>query len=162
VALTADQIYATFESLGLRNTRPRRLIAEKLADIASAGRDFAIDELWAELKHSEPDLGRATVFRAVDLLVEHDILDRIIFADGTHRYRVCGSGMGSGAGTHHHHHVTCVQCHRVVDVEVCLAPGALEAIARATDFALEGHTVAVFGRCPACRSSGVPTGGSLS
>jgi Fe2+ or Zn2+ uptake regulation protein len=146
VALTTDDIYATFESLGLRNTRPRRLIAEKLAAIAASERDFATDELWVELKQSDPELGRATVFRAVDLLVEQGILDRVTFADGTHRYRACGIGT-------HHHHVTCVQCHRVVDVEACLAPEVLDAIARTTDFALEGHTLEVFGRCPSCRAT---------
>ncbi len=146
MALTTDDIHAAFESLGLRNTRPRRLIAEKLADIAASERDFVTDELWAELKQSDPELGRATVFRAVDLLVEQGILDRVTFADGTHRYRACGIGT-------HHHHVTCVQCHRVVDVEACLAPEVLDAIARTTDFALEGHTLEVFGRCPSCRAT---------
>lgn len=146
MALTTDDIYATFASLGLRNTRPRRLIAEKLVDIAASGRDFATDDLWAELKQEDPELGRATVFRAVDLLVVQGILDRVIFADGTHRYRVCGTEA-------HHHHVTCVQCHRVVDIETCLAPEVLDAIARTTDFALEGHTLEVFGRCPNCRAT---------
>ena len=131
--------------MGLRNTRPRRLIAEKLAEFAAAERDFATDELWAELKQADPELGRATVFRSVDLLVEQGILDRVAFADGTHRYRVCG-----GDGTHHHHHMTCTRCRRVIEVEACLPPELLEAIGRTTGFSLEGHTIELFGRCPAC------------
>src|SRR5256885_6040822 len=45
-------------------------------------------------------------------LVDMGLLDRIEFADGTHRYRVCG-------GTHHHH-LTCTHCHRVVEIDICL------------------------------------------
>lgn len=139
------EITSAFEAMGLRNTRPRRLIAEKLAELAAAERDFATDELWAELKQVDAEMGRATVFRSVDLLVEQRILDRVAFADGTHRYRVCG-----GDGAHHHHHMTCTNCRRVVEVEACLPPELLETIGRTTGFSLEGHTIELFGRCPAC------------
>ncbi len=134
--------------MGLRNTRPRRLIVEKLAELAVAGRDFATDELWSELKQADPELGRATVFRAVDLLVERGILDRVTFADGTHRFRVCGR-----SADHHHHHLTCTRCRRVEEVDVCLPPSALDSIGQQTGFALEGHAVELFGLCPSCREN---------
>jgi Fe2+ or Zn2+ uptake regulation protein len=116
-----------------------------MAEFAASGHDFATDDLWHDLQHADPQLGRATVFRAVDILAEQGILDRVTFADGTHRYRAC-------AGASHHHHVTCTACHRVVEIDVCLPPETMAAIARQTDFALEGHSVELFGRCPACRS----------
>ena len=145
MAMSAHDILAVFEQMGLRTTQPRRLIAEKLAALAESARDFTTDDLWMALKTEDPDLGRSTVFRAVDLLTEQGILDRVTFADGTHRYRICGSGG-------HHHHVTCVQCHRVVEVDACLGDDALHAIAQSTDFALEGHSLELFGRCRDCRA----------
>ncbi|HEV8193770.1 MAG TPA: Fur family transcriptional regulator [Ktedonobacterales bacterium] len=148
MSITADDIYSAFEEMGLRNTRPRRLIAEKLADFAAAGRDFATDELWSDLKRVDAELGRATVFRAVDLLVEQGILDRVAFADGSHRFRVCGR-----AADHHHHHLTCTRCRRVEEVDACLSPSVLDAIGHETGFTLEGHAVELFGLCPACRRS---------
>ncbi|HEY7976030.1 MAG TPA: transcriptional repressor, partial [Ktedonobacterales bacterium] len=72
-------------------------------------------------------------------------LDRIPFADGTHRYRTCGDA--------HHHHVTCVQCQRVVEVNACLPPELLAAISMNTDFAIEGHSLELFGRCATCRGA---------
>jgi Fe2+ or Zn2+ uptake regulation protein len=144
LAISTDSILSDFERKGLRNTRPRRLIAEKLAALAMAERDFSTDDLWLELKADDPDLGRSTVFRAVDLLTEQGILDRVAFADGTHRYRVCG-------GEPHHHHITCVQCHRVVEVEACIGAEVLLAIESSTDFTLEGHSLELFGRCRDCR-----------
>lgn len=145
--ITAERILAIFEALGLRNTRPRRLIAERLAALTSEDGGFATDDLWRELQRTDPQIGRATVFRAVDVLAEQGVLDRVSFADGTHRYRVC-------AADAHHHHMTCTRCHRVVEIEACLPAETLAAIARQADFALEGHSVELYGRCAECRTEG--------
>src|SRR5690348_10235278 len=126
-----------------RATRPRRLIEERLIELADSGVDFTIDDLWQMLRQGEPRLGRATVYRAVEMLFGLGLLDRIEFADGTHHYRVCGGG--------HHHHLTCVQCHRVVEVDICLPAEQLSAVSNETDFAIEGHSLTLFGRCSSCR-----------
>ena len=139
----AEKIQMAFDEASQRNTRPRRLIAEQLTELADRGTDFTIDELWQMLKQEEPKMGRATVYRAVEMLVNAGVLDRIEFADGTHHYRVCG-GM-------HHHHLTCTRCHRVVEVNVCLPIEQIAAISRQTDFAIEGHSLSLFGCCADCR-----------
>jgi len=146
MSVTTREILDAFERKGLRNTRPRRAIAEKLAQISQQGSDFATDDLWRTLQVGDRRLGRATVFRAVDTLLDEGLLDRVEFADGVRRYRVCG-------GSEHHHHLTCTQCHRVVEVEVCLPPETLSAVASSANFALEGHSIELFGRCQACRSA---------
>jgi Fe2+ or Zn2+ uptake regulation protein len=140
----ADKIYAAFDEVSQRNTRPRRLIAERLIEFASSGTNFTTDELWQELRNVEPKLGRATVFRSVEKLVTMGVLDRVEFADGTHHYRVCGET--------HHHHLTCTRCHRVVEVHVCLPVDQFQAISKQTDFAIEGHALTIFGRCKECRT----------
>ncbi|MGH2517392.1 MAG: Fur family transcriptional regulator [Ktedonobacterales bacterium] len=140
------RILALFESMGLRNTRPRRLITERLAALACSGADFTAHDLWRAVQADDPHLGRATVYRAVDILVSQGFLDRVSFADGTHRFRMCGS--------RHHHHITCTRCQRVVEVDTCLPAEMLAAISARTDFALEGHSLELFGRCAACRSDG--------
>lgn len=141
--MIAEKIYTAFDEVSQRNTRPRRLIADRLIELASRGEDFTTDDLWQELRQIEPKMGRATVFRVVEKLVDMGILDRIEFADGTHRYRVCG-------GTHHHH-LTCTHCHRVVEIEICLPPEQLALIGMQTHFDIEGHALTVFGRCEECR-----------
>ncbi len=142
--VTTESILTAFEDMGLRNTRPRRLIAGRLAEIAAAEEDFATDDLWQELLQVDPGLGRATVYRAVEVLVQQGVLDRVEFADGTHRYRVCSART-------HHHHVTCTQCRRVVEVPTCLPPELLAVIEKKTRFTLEGHFLGLFGRCADCR-----------
>ena len=142
--MIADKIRAAFDEASQRHTRPRQLIAERLIEHAANGADFTVDDLWQELRENEPRLGRATVYRSVEMLVNMGLLDRIEFADGSHHYRVCG-------GTHHHH-LTCTQCHKVVDIDLCLPVEQLAAVGDQNDFAIEGHSLTLFGRCSECRS----------
>ena len=142
---TVEKIRMAFDEVSQRRTRPRRLIEERLIELAASGTDFTIDDLWQGMREEEPRIGRATVYRSVEWLVERGLLDRIEFADGTHHYRVCGHG--------HHHHLTCTQCHQVVEVDSCLPEEQLNAISTKTGFAIEGHSISLFGRCAACRMS---------
>jgi Fur family transcriptional regulator, ferric uptake regulator len=139
-----DKIFAAFDEMSQRTTRPRRLIAERLVELAKQGNDFTTDDLWQELRSLEPTIGRATVFRSIEKLVDKGLLNRIEFADGSHHYRVCGDS--------HHHHLTCTQCHRVVEVDLCLPEEQLDAVGAQTNFEIEGHALSLFGRCSTCRS----------
>ncbi len=139
-----NKIYAAFDELSQRNTRPRKIIAERLIELAARGEDFTTDDLWQNLRQSEPKIGRATVFRSIEKLADQGLLNRIEFADGTHHYRICDGP--------HHHHLTCTQCHRVVEVDLCLTDEQLAAISHQTDFSIEGHSLSLFGRCKSCQS----------
>lgn len=143
IPVTAEGILALFETLGLRTTRPRQLIAEQLATLASSRADFTVDALWQELRDIDPKLGRATVYRAVEVLMSQGLFHCLPAADGGHRYRLCGGS--------HHHHVTCTQCQRIVEVSICLPPELFATVADATNFTLEGHSLELFGRCADCR-----------
>ncbi len=143
--MIAEQIYAAFDEVSQRNTRPRKLIADRLIELADLGADFTVEDLWQELRQIEPRIGRATVYRAVEKLVNMELLTRIEFADGTHHYRVCG-------GNEHHHHLTCTQCHRVVDIDICLPADQFTTIGNQADFVIEGHALTLFGRCKNCRT----------
>ncbi len=145
VKVLAEKIYAAFDEVSQRNTRPRRLIAERLVALEQSGADFTIDDLWQAMRADEPRIGRATVYRAVEKLVNMGLLARVEFSDGTHHYRVCG-------GNEHHHHLTCTQCHHVVDIDICLPADQFVAIGNQADFVIEGHSLTLFGRCKDCRN----------
>src|SRR5260370_8715165 len=100
-----------------RHTRPRRLIEERVIEWAKSGANFTIDDLWQGIREIEPRLGRATVYRAVETLVNLGLLNRVEFADGTHHYRVCDNA--------HHHPLTCTQYHRVLQINLSLPPHLL-------------------------------------
>ena len=141
--MIADQIREAFAETSQRQTRPRQLIAEQVIELAESGADFTIDDLWQRLRQTEPHMGRATVYRAVEMLVQAGLLNRIEFADGSHHYRVCGG--------EHHHHLTCTQCRSVVEIDLCFPEEQLQALSLQTGFALEGHALTLFGVCALCR-----------
>lgn len=144
--MIADKIYAAFDEVSQRNTRPRKLIADRLIELASSGTDFTVEDLWQELRGADPRIGRATVYRSVEKLVSIGLLARVEFADGTHHYRVCSE-------SEHHHHLTCTQCHRVVEIDICLPANQFATIGIEADFVIEGHSLTLFGRCKNCRIS---------
>ena len=141
---TAEAILDAFDAAGFRRTRPREAIARRLAEYSTSGDDFATDDLWQQLQRANPNLGRATLFRAIDVLVDLGVLDRIDLADGTHRYRVCSRG--------HHHHLICTNCRRIQEIDVCLPEDALAAAAAAAGFSVERHSLELYGLCEQCRT----------
>ena len=66
--ILTDKIRAAFDEVSQRRTRPRRLIADRLVELAASGANFTIDELWQEMRELDPHLGRATVYRSVEKL----------------------------------------------------------------------------------------------
>jgi Fur family transcriptional regulator, ferric uptake regulator len=142
-ATLSQKIRAAFEEKGRRKTQARNRIATRLAELAASGQDFCVEDLWHDLQQVDAGLGRATVFRAVEMLVNMGLLNRIEFSDGSHSYRACGD--------EHHHHLTCRKCHRVVDVEICIPNDQLAEIGKRTDFEIEGHSLVLFGVCADCQ-----------
>lgn len=126
----------------MRLTRPREVIAAALAMHARAGSDFAVEDLWQEIHLSDPGLGRATLFRTVDNLVDLGILDRIEVGNGIRRYRVCRPG--------HHHHLICTRCHRIQEVAICLPEEQLVTASEKLGFSVERHALELYGRCADC------------
>lgn len=142
--ITADVILNAFKQKGLRITRPRRAIAQLLVE--TSGSEFTVEQLWDMVLRRSPDVGRATVFRAVEVLRDLDLLDRVEYADGAHRFRFCHD-----AGRHHHH-ITCSCCGKVSEVDACLSTEEIARLERIADFSIEGHRLEFFGRCSQCRS----------
>jgi len=143
--VSASDMVAALEHAGLRPTRPRNALIEQIAEWATVGKDFTSEELWHATQDRAPWIGRATAFRTVELLTALGFLDRVTFADGGERYHLVHPGT-------HHHHLTCAQCHCVVSLDACLPEELLEKVERQSGFAISGHRLELFGRCPSCQA----------
>src|SRR5918998_1280016 len=117
------------EDGGHRVTAPRLKV---LAEIADAGDQFSAEEIAARLR----GVGRATVFRTLKLLVEMEVLCRVLLDDGTLRYRWSQRG--------HHHHMVCAECGAVEDFTVCDVTDLVRELATRTNFTVEGHWLEVY------------------
>jgi Fur family ferric uptake transcriptional regulator len=139
MASTGD-IEATLGAAGYRLTSARRSVA---ALIAARDGHFTAADLVEDARSRRPGLGRATVFRTLDLLADLRAVERLDLPTGEHAYVACE--------TSHHHHVVCESCGRSQDVDDAGLRAVVRDIARRTGYRIDDHRLELFGRCPSCR-----------
>ena len=141
MAATANAILRQLGDLGRRRTSPRR---EVIAAALRRGEPFTAQELVDEL--AARGVGRATVFRTLELLVSLGALSRIHGIEAgvrCVRYTPCAPA--------HHHHLVCQACGRVEELAAKTLDRRIAATARSRGFRPLGHTVEIVGLCPECR-----------
>lgn len=123
----------------LRHTQQRAAIRSALE---RAGRPLSPQELLAEARREVPEIGQATIYRAIKLLLEEGMAEEVKVPGEPDRYEA--------AGKHHHHHFLCRACNRMFEMEGC--PGNLQKLAPA-GYTVEGHELTLYGRCPTCHTA---------
>lgn len=123
---------------GYRLTQPRQDVAGL---VRSRAGHFTAAELLADARRQRLRLGRATLFRALDLFTEVGALERLDLPSGEHAYVAC-------APEQHHHHVVCRACGRSVEVADSGLQSVVTDIARRTGYQIETHRLELFGLCP--------------
>ncbi len=132
----ADEILRRLGDDGLRLTGQRETVVRSVAAKAGA---FNPEGLVDELRPG--GIGRATVYRTLELLEKRGILSRI-HLDGCHGYTVCDEG--------HHHHLICRTCGRVLPVDAARIEEAIRDLADALNFQVDTHTLEFSGQCADC------------
>ena len=120
-----------------RNTRQRDAIR---GAFEQTRRPLSPRECLELARRTVPDLGIATVYRNIKLLIEDGWLRVVELPGGRDRFEM--------ADTHHHHHFLCRVCDGVFEVEAC--PGGFAELAP-DGFSTEGHDLILFGVCRSCR-----------
>jgi Fe2+ or Zn2+ uptake regulation protein len=139
-----NELVDALEGAGYRLTEPRRAVAEMVA-----GREghFTAADLIDEARGRHPGLGRATVFRALELFASLNLVERVDLPAGEHAYVACERA--------HHHHAICTNCGRALDVDDQGLADVLGAIGRRSGFRVTTHRLEIFGLCAACQAAGV-------
>jgi Fur family ferric uptake transcriptional regulator len=132
----ADWMLRRLEQEGLRMTGQRELVVRTIADKPGS---FAPEALVDELRPH--GIGRATVYRALELLERLGMLTRM-HLDTCHGYTVCDEG--------HHHHMVCSSCNAVVPVDATGIESEIQKLADQLQFRVDTHMLEFAGRCPAC------------
>ena len=131
----ATQLLETLEERGHRTTSPRRAVVNA---IAGQNKHFTAEELRGQL----PDVGRATIYRSLRLLVDSGVLCRVLLEEGDLHYQLSHQG--------HHHHLLCVECGSSQDLLGCDIEDLLQTVSSAHRFQLSGHWLEVYGKCHDC------------
>ncbi len=92
-------------------------------------------------------VGVASVYRALDTLVELRLVQRVDLGDGIARFEAAREG------DEHHHHLVCDDCGRVEPFTDKPLERALQRAAGRLGYAMEQHEVVLRGACDDCRAA---------
>jgi Fur family ferric uptake transcriptional regulator len=138
-----EMLLQRLEAQGYKRTAPRRRL---LAEIARRPGPFTAAEIYAALQRQDAGIGRATVFRTLDLLADLGLLQRM------HDEQIGGAGAAYLACEPvHHHHLICSSCHAVWDFVEGDLEASIAAVARRNAFQMLDHRLELYGVCAACR-----------
>jgi len=140
---TGSSVDAALERAGYRTTAARRAVVDLIT-----GRDghFTAADLVDDARERGLRIGRATIFRTLDVLAELRAVERIDLPSGEHAYVACDPV--------HHHHVVCSVCGRSRDIDDAGLRSVVREIARRTGYRIDDHRLELFGRCPDCLAGG--------
>ncbi len=128
---------AALAEAGFRSGGGRRKVVDLLGT-----QDCAITTL--EVDRQLPDVGRATVYRALEQLEGLGLIQKVdVGGDAAGYERVDPTG-------HHHHHIVCEHCGRVVAFEDDGLEQAIIAVTERPDFNVSSHEVTLRGECADC------------
>jgi Fur family ferric uptake transcriptional regulator len=105
---------------------------------------LSVDGILRELKQQGEQVGIATVYRTLDLLVESGLVRVHEFGEGFRRYEP----MTTQAG---HEHLICERCGRVVEFANERLERMLPVLADEQGFQHQRHRVEIYGVCRECR-----------
>ena len=130
---------AVLERAGYRLTEPRRRLA---ALIDSRDGHFTAGDLIAEARDRRLRIGRATVFRTLEVLEELGSVEHLDLPSGDHAYVACRRS--------HHHHIVCSSCGQADEIDDAGLRVVVGEIARRTGYRVDEHRLELFGLCPSC------------
>ena len=130
---------------GLKVTNQRLLVLETIAE--RKGEHLTAEEIYELSKEKYPEIGLATIYRTVQVLVDLAVIDKVSFDDGFVRYEL---GDGGKETRHHHHHAICQKCGKVISFEGDLLENLEQALYDSLGFIVTDHEVKLTGYCQEC------------
>ena len=125
--MTETPLETALDRAGRRMTGARRSVA---ALIAERQGHFTAADLVDDARRQRLAVGRATIFRTLDVLTELRAVERLDLPNGDHAYVACEPA-------DHHHHVVCSACGRAADADDAGLRDVVRAIERQTGYRIE-------------------------
>lgn len=130
---------------GLKVTNQRLMVLETMG--AHPGEHLAAEEIYELVREQYPEIGLATIYRTVQVLVDLHVIDKVTFDDGFARYEL--EAMGEDRH-HRHHHAICQNCGMVISFEDDLLEPLEQALLESEGFIVRDHEVKLYGLCRKC------------
>ena len=132
--------------LGLPVTHQREAVADVV--FASEGHQ-SVDDIEAELRRRGERIGKATIYRTLDLLVRSRLVAEHDFGEGFKRYEHRLSDHPI------HEHLICLECGKVTEFESHELYGVETRVKHAYGFQPVRRRLEIYGLCGECHDAGV-------
>jgi Fur family transcriptional regulator, ferric uptake regulator len=126
---------------GKRSTKRDRILAVFLRQEGHVSADDLVERVHRE----DPKIGRATVYRTLQWMVDAGVARKVDFGEGRSRFE-------PSYRHPRHFHLVCTNCHRSSEFLSSDVESLLEEIASARNFAPAQALVQVYGMCDECRT----------
>ena len=144
--MNEEKVKDLLREKGLKVTSQRLMVLNILS--AHGDEHLTVEEIYDLEKEESPEIGLATIYRTVQVLLELHVIEKVTFDDGFARYELNGEETGSG---HRHHHAICTQCGKVYSLETDLLDTLEKQVFESLGFEVTDHEVKLYGLCSACR-----------
>lgn len=144
--MNEEKVKDLLREKGLKFTSQRLMVLNILS--AHGDEHLTVEEIYDLAKEESPEIGLATIYRTVQVLLELHVIEKVTFDDGFARYELNGEETGSG---HRHHHAICTQCGKVYSLETDLLDTLEKQVFESLGFEVTDHEVKLYGLCSACR-----------
>jgi len=126
---------------GLSMTPQRKVIVETFLETEG---HFSAEDPLILVQKIVPEVGQATVYRTLKLLVDSGLAESLDFGCGVALYE-------HSYGHQHHDHLVCTKCQKKVEVVDEDIERRQEILARKNGYVLTHHRMLLFGLCPECQ-----------
>jgi len=145
----AERARAAVQGAGYNRGAARDALIEVFAEQECA---LSVPELESKLADRRP-VGRASVYRALDVLGNLDLLVRVDIGDGLLRYERAEPVQGEDRHRQHHqhHHMLCDLCGTLIAFDDEPLEQAIDQLVGRFGFDARAHEVTLKGTCRECR-----------
>ena len=134
---------------GLPVTQQREAIAEV---VFASSEHLSVEELENLLRERGERIGKATIYRTLEMLVKSGLVQEHDFGEGFKRYE-------AARDIPHHEHMVCNVCGRVTEFRDERLERMTMLISEAHGFARQRHRLVIHGTCADCQRGGGRAGG---
>jgi Fur family transcriptional regulator, ferric uptake regulator len=131
---------------GLPVTQQREVVASV---IFNSSDHLSVEQIEAELKKEGEKIGKATIYRTIEILVRSGLVEEHDFGEGFKRYEHLFGGQPV------HEHLICTACSKVVEFQSQEVVRLQEDTARTHGFLPTRHKLEIYGICADCQGRGV-------
>jgi Fur family ferric uptake transcriptional regulator len=128
------------------NTKQKNVIIEMLKQ--NKDRHLTADEMLKLLEEMNSPVGKATLYRFLDVLVSTGDLRKYITVDGD---KACYQYIDEEQGCHEHYHLKCIECGKLMHVDCNYIDEIQAHIEEHHNFLVDKSRIVLYGICIDCQ-----------